>query len=458
MSWTLAEVAKAIGGRIIRGDPATLIPAVSTDSRDEVPGALFFAIRGPNFDGHQFVAAACANGACGAVISGGEPAEAPVLIFVADTHRALGDLAAHTRRRRPLQVFAVGGSNGKTTTKEMLAAASAERWPGRVLKSPGNHNNLIGLPLALLALAEESAAVLELGTNQPGEMRRLTEIAAPDYAVLTNIGVEHLEGLGTLSDVASEEGDLFAGLSPSAVAAVNADDPLVVEQSRRFSGRTVRFGAGAEVHAEHVVDLGLDGIAFSLRCDGAEAPVRLRLPGRHMVANALAAAALAWASGNAVDVIAAGLERVRPVPMRMEIRRLRNQVTLINDSYNANPGSMEAALRALVSLPGRSLAVLGEMRELGTGSVDVHRQLGERAASLGVDLLVVLGGVAEVVASGAHAAGMRADSIIVSPAHADAAAAVVERWQRGDVVLVKGSRGAAMEKVVALLEEAGNRP
>jgi len=458
MTWTLAEIAAATEGRIVRGDADLAVARIATDTRRIEPGDLFVALRGPNFDGHRFVSEAIARGACGAVVAEDVEVERGALVRVADTERALGDLAAHTRRRAGLRVLAVGGSNGKTTTKEMLAAICEAAWPGRVLKTRGNWNNLVGVPLTLLGWQGESVAVLELGMNRPGELARLTEIASPDFALLTNIGEEHLEGLGSLAGVAEAEGELFANLPPSAVAVVNADDPWVRRMAQRFAGASLAFGSGQTVRAEHVTNLGVDGVAFELHCGGAAVRVRLRLAGEHAVANAVAAAAAAHAAGVGIETIARGLAQVEPVPMRMEVRRLPNQVTLIDDSYNANPGSMGAALEALAHLPGRSLAVLGEMLELGAVREDAHRRLGERAHFFGVEVLVVVGVVADVVASGAHASGMRADSVVTCRTHEEAAEAVRARWRAGDVVLVKGSRGAHMERVVALLEQAGKNP
>jgi len=456
MGWTLGEIAAATGGRIVRGDSGMKVPRVATDSRDLAPSTLFFALRGARFDGHDFVEQALERGACGAVVSRVVAAPTGALLHVADTERALGDLARATRLRAGMKVFAIAGSNGKTTTKEMLAAICAQRWPGSVLKTPGNRNNLIGLPLTLLDWNGERVAVLEMGMNRAGEIARLTEIARPDFGAITQVSEEHLEGLGSLEGVAAAEGELFAGLPENAVAVVNGDDAWVRRQAQRFAGRKVFFGADTAIRAEHVADLGFDGVAFDLRIEGLRRRVRLRLLGRHNVANALCAAALAHAAGIEFDCIVAGLEAVQPAAMRMEVHRLKNGVVLINDAYNANPGSMLAALQALASLPGRSLAVLGEMRELGVGRLDAHRRLGERAAHLGVDLLVVVGEVAAVVASGAHAVGMRPGSIVACRTHEEAARAVRDRWQPGDAVLVKGSRGAHLEKVAELLEEAGN--
>jgi UDP-N-acetylmuramoyl-tripeptide--D-alanyl-D-alanine ligase len=465
MNWTFDDVLTATGGTAPRGAAGLRIDSITTDSRHIQPGALFFALRGEHHDGHAFVAAALRQGAVGAVVDH-LPADVPAdqLIRVPDTLTALGDLAAWTRTQSPLRVVAVTGSNGKTTTKEMIAAiCAAATFPPprtRVLKTEGNLNNLIGLPLTLLRLqGDEAVAVVEMGMNQPGEIARLTAIAHPDYAVVTNVGPAHLEGVGgTIAGVAAAKGELFAGLSPDATIAVNADDEWVRRIAAPFPGRKITFGEHGEVRARSVVDFHADGVAFDLVMDGRSAKVRLRLIGAHNVHNALAAAAIGHAMGLDADCIVHGLESAAVPAMRMQMARLANGVTLINDAYNANPSSVEAALVALRRGPGRSVVVLGDMWELGDEARRAHHTVGERAAALGVHQLVVLGEFAGVMADGARAAGLAADAVQVCGSHAEAAAAVVARWQPGDTVLVKGSRGMHMEDVVRLLERAGSPP
>jgi UDP-N-acetylmuramoyl-tripeptide--D-alanyl-D-alanine ligase len=296
-----------------------------------------------------------------------------------------------------------------------------------------------------------------MGMNRAGEIARLSEIACPDYAVITNIGPAHLEGFGgSLAGVAAAKAELFTGLSREAIIAVNLDDEWVRRLATVFAGRQITFGSDAEVCARAVVDLGSDGIAFDLVVAERVAKVRLRCIGQHNVTNALAAAAIGHAMGLDLEVIARGLERTVASTMRMQVTRLPNGVTLINDAYNANPSSVEAALLALRRFSGRPVVVLGEMWELGDEARRAHRFIGERAAALGVQQLFLMGAQAEAVAAGACAAGMRTEAIHVCGSHAEVAGAVAAGWQPGDIVLVKGSRGMEMEEVVRLLEGTGS--
>lgn len=466
MNWTLQDVLTATGGRAAGAlSPQLAFDSIATDSRCVAAGALFFALRGPRYDGHAFAREALARGARCVVVDH-DPAGMPLenLVHVPDTLKALGDLAAWTRARQPLRVVAITGSNGKTTTKELIASiCEAAYFPPprtRILKTEGNLNNLIGLPLTLFQLrGDEAVAVLEMGMNRPGEIARLTEIARPDYAVITNVGRAHLEGVGgDVAGVAAAKGELFAGLSPDAIIAVNTEDEWVGRIAAPFSGRKVTFGREADVQARAISDLAGDGVAFDLVIGYQVAKVRLHLVGLHNVSNALAAAAIGHAMGLRLDVIARGLGNARGPAMRMQVTRLANGVTLINDAYNANPSSVEAALVALRRLSGRPVVVLGEMWELGDESRRAHYVVGERAASLGVQQLFLLGALGDAVAAGARAGGMRASAIHVCGSHTEVAEAVVARWQPGDTILVKGSHGMKMETVVRLLEGAGSSP
>lgn len=462
MTWTGEEIARAVGA----ASPARALvaDAVCTDTRRPAPACLYVALRGPTHDGHAFAAAALAGGAAAVLVdhlpAGVDPARA---LVVADTLRGLGDLAAWTRRRWGGRVVAITGSNGKTTTKEMLAAILEQAWPGRVLKTHGNENNLVGLPLTLLRLAGgEAAAVLEMGMNAFGEIARLTAIAAPDVGVITNVGPAHLEGVGSLDGVARAKGELFAGMPAAGAIAVNMDDPRVAAAAAAFAGRRIELGEGRAVRAEAIDDGGVAGCAFTLAIGAERAPVRLRAAGRHNVHNALAAAAAAHALGVGLAAIAAGLGAAAPPAMRMQVVRLANGVTVINDAYNANPGSTEAALDAVGRLPGRAIAALGEMRELGAQSAALHAAVGAHAVAAGVAWILAVGPGAEAIAAGARRAGGAAD---VCADAAAAAALIASRWRAGDTVLVKGSRGgdaepgvrrygARMAEVVALLEAA----
>jgi UDP-N-acetylmuramoyl-tripeptide--D-alanyl-D-alanine ligase len=373
-----------------------------------------------------------------------------------DTLRALQDLAAaHRRRHRPI-VIGLTGSNGKTTTKEMLAAIlAAASGVTTVLKTQGNLNNLVGVPLTLLGLTgAERYAVVEMGMNAPGEIWRLAEVADPDVGLVTNVGPAHLEGLGTIDGVGRAKGELFARMRASAIAVANADDPRVAALADAFPGRVVRFGRGTAITAEDV-RLGDDGAAsFRLRVHGTAVDVRLRIPGRHNVQNALAAAAAAASLGVGPEIAAAGLGRAEAVGDRMRVVRLPGGVTVLNDSYNANPASVAAALQCLAEArAARRIAVLGDMLELGPGSAEHHRAVGRLAAGAGLHALYVLGAHAADTAAGA-AEGLPAAAIHVAASHAAIAEALAREAAAGDWVLVKGSRGQRMEEVVRLLGEA----
>lgn len=469
MGWTGQEVREATGA--VGVCPAEAVfEKVCTDSRRLTPRCLFVALSGAHHDAHRFAADALRQGAEAVLVERLPPGvdEAHAL-RVPDTLRALGDLAAWTRRRWGGPVVGLTGSNGKTTTKEMIAAICEAAYGSAVLRTQGNLNNLVGLPLTILGLAgNESVAVLEMGMNAPGEIARLTEIASPDVGLITNVGAAHLEGVGGIEGVARAKGELFAGMRRDGTIAVNMDDERVTRLGAGFPGRRIEFGTGREVTARAVRDAGWDGVAFTLEIAGRGANVRLAMAGHHNVQNALAAAAAAHGLGLDLETIAAGLAAARAPAMRMEVVRLGNGVAVVNDAYNANPSSMTAALQALSRLSGRRIAVLGEMRELGAASPALHREIGRTAVELGVELLFAVGPEAEHTAAGARAAGGRTE-IHVCPDAAAAAEAVAALWQPGDAVLVKGSRGpdtetgvrlygARMVEVVRRLEEKGGRP
>jgi UDP-N-acetylmuramoyl-tripeptide--D-alanyl-D-alanine ligase len=441
----LAEVLAATGGELAKLGARTVFTGVTTDTRVLEPGELFVAIRGDTHDGHQHLAEAARRGA-GAVVV--ERAHADVdlpcgVIAVRESLAALGDLAALHRRRLRAQVLAVAGSNGKTTTKEMLAAILRHAFGAEaVVHTRGSQNNLVGLPLTLLRARDERVVVLELGMNGPGEVWRLAEIAAPDAGVITCVAAEHLEGVGSLHGAAEAEAELFRRLRPSATAVVNADDPLVERAATVAAGPTLRFGSRGDVRAEDVVDHGLDGTAFRLVTPQGAADVRLRVPGRHNVSNALAAATPARCAIAAFE----------PPSMRMQVVRLPSGVTVINDAYNANPGSMAAALETLArSRATRRLAALGEMLELGAETEAAHEELGRAAAAADVDGLWLIGTHAARVRAGAEAAGLPPARITVATTHEELAERLRTVCAPGDLLLLKGSRGAALERVLAHL-------
>ena len=461
--WTLEAVLKATGGELLVNGNVQIFPGISTDSRTLSPGELFVALTGENFDGHQFVEEAASKGAASVVVAldNAERLDTKGLripvIGVSDTLRAFGDLASYWRSLHSIPVVAITGSNGKTTTKEMVAAILSRSW--KVLKNHGTFNNLVGVPLTLLQLDNShEAAVVEMGMNQPGEIERLTEIVQPNLGMITNIQAAHLEGMGDLDSIQRAKGGLFAGMKPTGTIVVNRDDPRVSREAAAFSGRQVRFsskGDPAEVRLEKVHGVNGDGSHFLLRL--AEEPLEIRLPviGLHHIKNAVAAAAVAWALNLPTSTIGAALDNFQPVDKRMEVVTLPGDIHLINDTYNANPGSMAAALETLMQVrqQGRAFAILGDMLEMGKDSSSLHRQVGRIAAKEGVDHLFAMGKQASHLLAGAAEAGMAREQLTEGGDHEEIATLIHGLLGAGDWVLVKGSRGMRMEKVVEALIE-----
>lgn len=456
MNGRLTEVAAATGGRVAGVDAD--FTGVSIDSRTLQPRELFFALRGERFDGHDFVEAAARRGAAAAVVERVVAAPIPQLV-VRDCGAALAALAQEWRSRFDAMVIGVGGSNGKTTAKEMLASILAGAGP--TLATRGNLNNYLGVPLTLLRLAPgHRYAVIEMGANHPGEIAALAAISRPSIALVTNAGDEHLEGFGDLAGVAHAEGELFAALPSSGAAVINADDPFhELWQTMARGSRRIRFGidAPAEVRGSGLqgrVGSGAFVTLFTLTIAGEQARIRLALAGRHNVANALAAAAAAHAAGVGLPTIAAGLERARPVGGRLQLKAGPRGSWLIDDSYNANPSSVRAGIDVLCSLPGEHWLVLGEMAELGVHTAASHAGIGDYARRAGVTRLFAVGAAARhaVAAFGARA-GWYEDA-------AQLAAAVTAGIDAGVTVLIKGSRINRLERVVEWLREplaaAGN--
>jgi UDP-N-acetylmuramoyl-tripeptide--D-alanyl-D-alanine ligase len=456
--FTLKEIAEATGGSMI-GETGAQALGVSTDSRAVAAGELFVALRGERFDGHEFVCQAAARGVALFLVDStwqkGHPLpEGSSAVVVPDTLRALGDLAAWHRRRLKIRVVAVTGSNGKTTTKEMLAGILTQTGPG--LKTQGNLNNLIGLPLTLLRLTgRERWAVVELGMSAFGEIDRLAEIAAPDVGVITNAFAAHLETLGTIEGVARAKGELFLRLKPGGFAVYNVDDPLISKCPSPSTVTRLTFGLrGAEVSSASIKSLGRKGESFTLRLPNEEQPVHLRAFGRHNVYNALAAAAAAHALGVSGDLIRLGLEDFTPYDKRFQLEEHAG-VILIDDSYNANPASMAAALATLqeVREEGRSAAVLGDMLELGEGTEAAHRELGRLAAGC-VERLYLFGAMAGEMALGALGAGLQKENLFVAKDRDEISRELIGWLKTGDCVLFKGSRGMRMELVAQAVRQA----
>lgn len=449
---TLREVAEATGGYLIRNGASLTVDGISTDSRTLQPGELFVPLRGDRYDGHEFLGQAASHGAVACLseeVIGG--LTIPV-IHVKDTLRALGDLASRVRQTLAGPLVAITGSSGKTTCKEMLSAILARTAPG--LKSLGNFNNLVGVPLSLFQLRSEHRwAVIEMGMSARGEIARLTEIAAPQIGIITNVGAAHLETLGGISGVAKAKGELFIHLPPGGVAIINADDAEVCQLPVANSVSRVSFGLAvdADVRAE-AVEASNGSVRFTLCCDGSRQVVSLPIPGRHNVANALAAVAAARVLSVPLDEIVAGLESFRPCPGRMELIELPDDIVLLDDTYNANPLSMRAALDALHDLgrPGQRIAVLGDMLELGVSARELHEEIGQVAAGQ-VDRLLTCGPQAMAIAAGARAAGFDPQRVASFASHAELVRELATLIRPGDRVLVKGSRGMRMEQVISLL-------
>jgi UDP-N-acetylmuramoyl-tripeptide--D-alanyl-D-alanine ligase len=457
---TAGMVADAGGGRLADGDADRVFHSVSIDTRTMEAGALFIALQGERFDGHDFVADAIRQGAAGVLVSR-PPAAAggAAVIVVADTLRALQDLARTVRRRSGAQVVAITGSAGKTTTKEVTAAFLSARY--RVFRNQGNLNNHIGLPLSLLELRHgPDVAVVELGMNHPGEIRTLVGIAEPDVRVWTNVGDAHIGYFGTRDAVAAAKAEVLEHASPDARLVANADDPLVMAHARTFAGRVITFGerAGADVRATAVVDRGVDGTTCVVDTAAGRLSLTVPLPGRVQLQNVLAAVAVALEFGvppPAIETRAAGLT---PVHRRGAVTTLPTGARLIDDSYNASPAALRSMLAALAATRtgGRRIAVLGEMLELGDQARALHEECGAMAAAAHVDELVVVGGpAADGLAAGAVAAGLAADRVHRFASSTDAAGAVAGLVRGGDLVLIKGSRGTRMDVVADRLAQAG---
>jgi len=446
---TVSQIAQFAGVSLSSGDGTVVINNVSTDSRTIKPGELFVALRGENFEGHDFVEASAKAGAAGALVDLNWAGNVPndfALLRATDTQQAYQTLAANYRWSLALKVLAITGSNGKTSTKDFAASVLARRF--RVTKTEGNFNNHLGLPRTILeATSEDEVAVWEIGTNHPGEIAALSKIAAPDAAIITNIGVAHIEFMGSREAIATEKGALAEAVEPQGTVILNADDPFSEGIAARTRAKVVFAGTtGGAVRAIEIRQ-SADGSEFTIVEGAHRCRAQLPVAGSHMVQNALLAVAAGRTFGLSIEECAAGLAAAPLTKARLQIKQIGG-VQFLDDSYNANPESMKAALRTLVELDaeGKRIAVLGEMRELGTESERGHREVGETAATLGVDQLITIGDAAELIAKGARTAGL--DKVSSARSTGEAAKLLGEIAEPGDLVLIKGSRAARTEEVI----------
>lgn len=422
---------------------------VSTDTRSLQQGNLFVALKGPNFDGHEYLQQAREKGAVAATVE--HPVEPCMpVIEVSDTCLALGTLASGWRSRFELPLIAVTGSNGKTMVKEMLAAIVSQS--GKALVTQGNLNNDIGVPQTLFRLSDEHRyAVIELGANHPGEIAYLTKLTRPTVGLVNNAAAAHLEGFGNLQGVARAKGELFAGLAANAVCIINADDEnAALWKSLAGQREITTFGleSGASVSARWQGDV--DGSDVEMTTPAGALALRLPLPGRHNVLNALAASAASLAVGVSLDDIASGLSCIKPVQGRWQALQGPRGSRLVNDTYNANPASLRAALELLSQASGERWLVLGDMGELGADSVLLHRDMGELARNLGVQRLFTLGSLAEAASTGFGKGAQHFEQIEVLQS------LLATELHQGVTLLVKGSRSMRLERVINALAVAGN--
>lgn len=449
--FTSEEVLKATHGILVEGEKSTVFNGISTDTRTLVPGNLFIALVGEKFNGHDFIPQALEKGAGGILVSQKVKGAGNAAVFLVDnTLKGLQDLAHFHRRRFTIPIIAITGSNGKTTTKDMTAAALSSRL--RVLKTQANYNNEIGLSLTLLQLTEEhQAAVVEMGMRGRGEIAGLAQIADPTMAIVTNVGETHLELLGSLENIAAAKAELVEAVGMKGISILNADNEFVYEMHHKAKGQVVYFGTNsrADIKAQKIQS-GEDGVAFACTTKKGSFPVFLPIPGRHNVYNALAAIAAGLALGLTQNDIVAGLAGFSLSSMRLSVAQY-GDYTVINDAYNASPMSVTAALDALKDVAkNRKIAVLGDMLELGDVAVEAHRNVGKKVAKDKVDVLVTIGELAGYIAAAAIEYG--APTVIACESHETAKKALKRNLEQGDTILIKGSRGMKMEKMLEMFE------
>ena len=449
----LSQVANWTGGRLLAGTAGAMVADICTDSRALKRGDLFIALRGENFDGHKFIEEAAKLGAVGAVVEN-FPANLPPefgIIEVLDTLKALQALSTNYRSSLPVRIIGITGSNGKTSTKDFTAAVLGQKFT--TAKTAGNLNNHIGVPLTLLSLsATNELAVVEMGMNHPGEIAPLAAMAKPDAAIITNVGMAHIEYMGSREAIAQEKGELAVAVHEKGTVILNADDEFSSVVAGRCRARVVTAGISkGDVRASDLEPLS-SGTRFRIHATGRCLNAELPVPGEHMVRNALLACAAGLDFGLTLEECVEGLREPCLSKGRLQQKQIAG-LTILDDSYNANPDSMIAGLATLAQHPGkgRRIAVLGRMGELGSEAEPGHRRVGAAAGSLGLACLIAVGEEARWIADSA-----RGIAEIIHVADTDAATSALRAFAKeGDIVLVKGSRSAKMERVIAALEKGG---
>jgi UDP-N-acetylmuramoyl-tripeptide--D-alanyl-D-alanine ligase len=454
-----AEVESETAGTLASGPKNAVFNRVSIDTRTLQTGDIFFAIRGPNLDGHRFIPDALAKGALGAVAAKSYqyPEEFPsdrVLIKVEDTHKALKDLAAWARRRWTGILVAITGSMGKTTTREFVTQVLRSQFS--VYQTPGNYNNLFGLPLALFGLApEHDLGIFEMGMSAPGEIAEMCRIAAPNIGIITNVAPVHLQFFSSLNEIARAKGELAQALPPDGELIYNIDDPLVSEIANRFAGRKISFGFSecADIRADKIRIVSLSETRFRLSCSETAFEAAIPLPGSHFVMNALPAVALGLRRNIPPDKIVESLARLQQASMRGQILHFKEGFSVIDDSYNSNPLALMSMIELLSKMPlfTRRILVAGEMLELGDSSDYLHAECGAYAAKSGLDMVIGIQGAARQIVDAAVKAGLPEFRAQFFPNSAEATDFINGEMRKGDLTLVKGSRGVHAEKIVQSL-------
>ena len=440
----LQTVARFCGGKLLSGDGTVLVTEVNTDSRKVVPGEVFVAIVGERFDAHHFLPQVAAAGAAAVIVSKAPSQPLPcAVIEVGDTLTAIQALAHEYRLWHAPYVVGITGSNGKTSTKDLAFKVMSIKH--QVCATLGNLNNHLGLPLSILKLTEgDTCGVFEMGMNHPGEIAPLAAIAQPDAAIITNVGVAHIENMGSREAIALEKGALAEAIAKDGLVVLHANDDFTPSIAKRCLARVIQAGIGKGDVAALDLRASVDGTAFTLDFGGEKLDAFLPIPGEHMVGNAALAAALGWQSGISPSDIVSALRQVTLTKGRLETKHI-NGITFLDDSYNANPDSVKAGLRTLAGIdcPARRVAVLGRMGELGEHAAAGHRDIGAYALSLGIDAIISVGGDEAALISGA------ADKFgLHFPDQAACAAFLKSSLRSGDIVLLKGSRSSGMEQVL----------